>query len=74
MTDQFDKAQELEANFRSTAIANQRAKPVSKPEQPDEDEEGNRYCLSCGCVIPPKRVMALPTAVRCVSCQSRKEQ
>lgn len=71
MTDQFDKAQELEANFRSTAIANQRAKPTEKP---DEDDFGNRYCLSCGCVIPPERVMALATAVRCVSCQSRKEQ
>ncbi|WP_240673061.1 TraR/DksA C4-type zinc finger protein [Vibrio parahaemolyticus] len=42
-------------------------------EQPDEDQDGNRYCLSCGATIPPKRIKAQPNAVRCVSCQSRKE-
>ncbi|HHC6515902.1 TPA: TraR/DksA family transcriptional regulator [Vibrio parahaemolyticus] len=70
MTDQFDRAQELETLFRNAAIAN---RPVQAEEEPDVDEDGNRYCLSCGCVIPPKRVKALPAAVRCVSCQSRKE-
>ncbi|HAS6672760.1 TraR/DksA C4-type zinc finger protein [Vibrio parahaemolyticus] len=71
MTDQFDRAQELETLYRNAAISN---RPVQAEEQPDEDEHGNRYCLSCGCVIPPKRVKALSTAVRCVSCQSRKER
>ncbi|WP_253822632.1 hypothetical protein [Vibrio europaeus] len=42
MTDQFDKAQELEQTFREKAIAHQRTRCI---EQPDEDEHGNRYCL-----------------------------
>lgn len=71
MTDQFDQAQELEERFRSRAIA-QQLKP-RQSETPDEDEHGNRYCLSCGIVIPKARIKATPLAVRCVSCQSRKE-
>ncbi|HCH3753755.1 TPA: TraR/DksA C4-type zinc finger protein [Vibrio parahaemolyticus] len=70
MTDQFDRAQELETLFRNAAISN---RPILAEEKPDEDEDGNRYCLSCGSVVPPERIGALPNAVRCVSCQSRKE-
>ncbi|PML45232.1 conjugal transfer protein TraR [Vibrio tasmaniensis] len=70
MTDQFDKAQELEQTFREKAIAHQRTHCI---EQPDEDEHGNRYCLSCGDTIPTERLEAMPNAVRCVSCQSHKE-
>lgn len=70
MTDQFDRAQELETLFRNAAISN---RPIQAEEKPDEDEDGNRYCLNCGSVVPPKRIEALPNAVRCVSCQSRKE-
>ncbi len=70
MTDQFDQAQELEQTFRDRAIANQLKRVV---ETPDEDENGVRYCLGCGIEIPLKRLEAAPQAVRCVSCQSRKE-
>ncbi|KFA96235.1 TraR/DksA family transcriptional regulator [Vibrio sp. ER1A] len=70
MTDQFDKAQELETTFREKAIAHHRSRQT---EQPDEDEHGNRYCLSCGGEIPPQRMKAIPNAVRCVSCQSLRE-
>ncbi|MGT0149997.1 TraR/DksA family transcriptional regulator [Vibrio metschnikovii] len=49
MTDQFDKAQEEEQEFRDRALAAQLTRPM---EQPDEDDEGNRYCLSCGVEIP----------------------
>ncbi|EKO3713591.1 TraR/DksA family transcriptional regulator [Vibrio cincinnatiensis] len=70
MTCQFDVAQAVEQEFRDRALAAQLAKPM---EQPDEDDEGNRYCLSCGVEIPPERLEAQPTAVRCVSCQTRKE-
>ncbi len=70
MTDQFDKAQELEQTFRDRAIASQLKRQAEKP---DEDENGVRYCLGCGIEIPPKRLEAAPQAVRCVSCQSRKE-
>lgn len=70
MTDQFDKAQELEQTFRDKALAHQLNRPV---EEPDEDEDGNRYCLDCGALIPQDRLDAYPSAVRHVSCQSRKE-
>lgn len=70
MTDQFDVAQAVEQEFRDRALAAQLTRPM---EQPDEDDEGNRYCLSCGVEIPPERLEAQPTAVRCVSCQTRKE-
>lgn len=42
-------------------------------EKPDEDEEGNRFCLSCGIHIPPARVLSVG-AVRCVSCQGKIEK
>ncbi|MDA0126501.1 TraR/DksA C4-type zinc finger protein [Vibrio sp. MarTm2] len=71
MSDQLDQAQELEQLFRDKALNQQLMSRCA--EQPDEDQDGNRYCLSCGATIPPKRIKAQPNAVRCVSCQSRKE-
>ncbi|WP_243032997.1 TraR/DksA C4-type zinc finger protein [Vibrio cincinnatiensis] len=72
MTDQFDKAQEAEQEFREKALENQRA--LMQCEMPDEDEDGNRYCLNCGIEIPQARLEVQPQAVRCVRCQSRKER
>lgn len=71
MTDQFDKAQELEEQHRQIALAN---RPVHQVEAPDEDEDGNRYCLTCGAFISKQRLDAQPNAVRCVFCQSLKER
>lgn len=71
MTDQFDRAQELEERFRDDALHHQLNHRCT--EQPDEDEGGNRYCLSCGELIPQDRIEAQPNAVRCVRCQARKE-
>ena len=31
-------------------------------------------CSECGASIPPKRLMAIPDATRCVACQERLEQ
>lgn len=72
MTEQIDKAQELEQLFRDKALENQR-KPMPW-EVPNEDESGNRYCLNCGIEIPQARLEVQPQAVRCVRCQSRKER
>lgn len=70
MTDQLDKAQELEELFRANAIAHQCNRLV---EEPDVDEHGIRYCLGCGIEIPVERLKAMSRAVRCVSCESENE-
>lgn len=70
MPDLMDKAQQLEAEHRTRALAAQRRRQV---EAPDEDEHG-RYCLACGEVIPDERILAEPTAVRCVPCQECKDK
>jgi DnaK suppressor protein len=71
MTDQFDRASELEQEHRDRALAAQRNRPI---EEPDEDAHGVRYCLACGDIIPKQRVELVPTAVRCVACQNKKER
>lgn len=35
--------------------------------------EGQTHCDDCGCRIPKARRVALPSAVRCVVCQSEYE-
>lgn len=69
MTDICDKAAEREEGWRSAGLAavRQQAKPT---EQPDEDGQGQRYCLSCAEVIASARLKAQPHAVRCTKCQS----
>jgi DnaK suppressor protein len=42
-------------------------------EAPDEDANGNRYCLDCGNDIPAERVQVI-NAVRCVACTTRRER
>jgi DnaK suppressor protein len=71
MTDLFDRAQQQEQEFRERAIANARH---HRQEQPDQDEHGNRFCLSCGEQIAAARLQAEPDAVRCVPCQCRVER
>jgi DnaK suppressor protein len=71
MTELIDQAQALEQLFRDRALANHKHNQMN--EMPDEDEDGTRYCLSCGIEIPRKRLEAQSNAVRCVSCQSEKE-
>ena len=71
MTDQFDRASELEQEHRDRAIAAHRNRIV---EEPDEDVHGTRYCLDCGDVIPELRITLIACAVRCVACQNKKER
>ena len=71
MTDVFDRAQETEQLNRELAITNAL---VRHKEKPDQDEHGNRFCLSCGEQIAAARLQAEPDAVRCVPCQSRNEK
>jgi DnaK suppressor protein len=68
MTDVFDRAQETEQLNRELAIT---SALVRHKEKPDQDEHGNRFCLSCGEQIAVERLQAEADAVRCVPCQSR---
>jgi DnaK suppressor protein len=70
--DVLDQATVIEEMFRDQAMAAHRAR-AAVTEQPDEDEDGNRYCLTCGDEIPALRIKYLPNAVRCVSCESKRE-
>jgi RNA polymerase-binding transcription factor DksA len=61
--DEADFASEMEERERRCAI--QRLRAASGLEEPDEDAQGNRYCLDCGEKIPAARVLAAQ-ALRCV--------
>ena len=71
MTDLFDRAQQQEQEFRERAITNARR---HRKEQPDQDEHGNRFCLTCGEQIATERLQAEPDEVRWVPCQCRVEK
>lgn len=65
-----DIAAEYEQRERDLALARLR---VASVEEPDEDSNGNRYCLDCGEIIPKARVVVV-MAVRCVDCAGRREK
>ncbi|PKG74223.1 conjugal transfer protein TraR [Shewanella sp. GutCb] len=71
MSDQFDRASELEQLHRDDALANQQSHN-HQIEQPYE-HDGVRYCLSCHCSIGTDRLVANLQAVRCVPCQQQHE-
>lgn len=65
-SDPSDLASSIEEQQRAAALAAARSRSIST-EAPDEDDQGNRYCLDCGETIPPARIAAVG-AVRCVDC------
>lgn len=74
-SDISDQASATEALFLQQAQALHALKVrQAQMEPPDEDEDGNRYCLDCGEQIPPQRLLAVPYAVRCVPCLSKRER
>lgn len=74
-SDISDQASATEELFLQQAKAQHALQSLQERlEAPDEDEEGNRFCLDCGDQIPAARLVIVPFAVRCVPCLSRKEQ
>lgn len=69
MPDLLDRASDREQQERERAIANHVNR---QKEKPDQDADGTRWCLSCGCEVPKQRVEKVD-AVRCVDCQQFKE-
>lgn len=70
MADEADVANRMQESEMRLAMA-QRA--TARREAPDEDDQGNRYCLDCGEIIPQERVQAID-AVRCVYCAEKRER
>ncbi len=71
MSDQFDRASELEQRYRDDALARQQLN--SHQSEQAFEQDGERHCLSCGAVIQPERLQFVPEAVRCVPCQQLQE-
>jgi phage/conjugal plasmid C-4 type zinc finger protein, traR family len=64
MTDQFDRAQELEQMTRDIALQKHRTfKAVSR-----------LYCEDCDAPIPEKRRQMIQGVTRCVTCQELEEK
>ncbi|PKG73163.1 conjugal transfer protein TraR [Shewanella sp. GutCb] len=71
MSDQFDRASEIEQRYRDDALAKQQS--ASHPSLKPYEQEGVRYCLDCHDAICTKRLIANSKAVRCVPCQQLRE-
>lgn len=64
MTDQFDRAQQLEEMAREIALKKHRTfQAVSRV-----------YCEDCDAPIPEKRRQLIPGVTRCVTCQEIEEK
>lgn len=63
LADPIDRATRQEEEDRAQAIAAQ-LRSIQSTETPDEDADGVRYCLDCGDVIPPERIVAVREALR----------
>lgn len=64
MTDQFDRAQQLEEMQREISLKKHRTfQAVSR-----------LYCEDCDAPIPEARRQAICGVTRCVSCQEREEE
>ena len=70
--DPLDIAADLAERERQYRLDIQLARGRAPKEAPDEDGQGNRYCLDCAEIIPPERAKAV-LAVRCVTCAERQE-
>lgn len=71
LSDLADIGAQTTERFLEAALARHHAQ--QRPtETPDEDSEGNRFCLDCADRIPFERVQAVQ-AVRCVTCVGTRE-
>lgn len=63
--DQFDRAQQLEQLQRDQALTAARQQPKEQPLVMN----GKRVCVDCEDEIKAARLIHIPNAIRCVSCQ-----
>ena len=67
MSDQFDRAQELDARYREQAIEEQRRRNL-------KEGPSRMICLECGEPIPEKRREASPGCIHCIACAESIEK
>lgn len=67
MSDLADQAADLQAALNESALFAQRA--ARAPVAPSTG-----YCVDCGGAIPLARLLAMPTAQRCVACQRAQDR
>jgi RNA polymerase-binding transcription factor DksA len=73
MADPCDLADvEIERTLERALAAQQDR--AHRPARPRIGPDGQRLCLDCGALIAAARVLAMPQAVRCASCQAEAEQ
>lgn len=68
MTDQFDRAQELDARYTRLAL------DLQLRAMREEEGINQTTCIECGDEIPKGRRNAYPGCVRCVFCQEDFEE
>lgn len=71
MADEADAAQRLELAERTESLARMQRRTY---EQPRLSIAGQRVCLDCDVPIDPLRLRAIPTAVRCLECETIRER
>lgn len=69
MPDIFDRAAELEQRQRDQALK----AALNRPKETPRQNEHGRYCIGCDVQIPAARLVAVPHAVRCITCQQERE-
>ncbi len=76
MPDEIDQAQHNDEFFRSQALSShyERLKNNAGLHCDSAGGTGSSECIDCGEQIEPNRLRAMPTAARCVACQSRHER
>lgn len=81
--DVFDRAQEADELFQQAALKDHFSRQGKLEESPEDApsthrgeglSSGQRLCIACGKKISAARLEANPKAVRCVGCQTKKEQ
>lgn len=71
MADEIDRAQHYDELYREQALAAHFSK-LRKSASTSAPFQGE--CIDCGEPIEPSRLLAMPNAVRCIECQTRKER
>lgn len=74
MPDVIDEAQEREQRDRDTALAEAATRRRIEESMRPFDISTPRWCVDCHVQIEPQRLAAMPVAMRCTCCATRREQ